>query len=82
MSRGDGIENAARVQITGSGDCVLKYAHDCSSLGSEGNFIIDEDGGNDFNGASVNELGPGGHPHRQTQGRRRRTRQDPARTAV
>lgn len=57
---GSGIENTAKFYISGSGNWVLKWSYDCSSLGMSGNFIVDEDGGNDFNGANVNELSAGG----------------------
>jgi len=56
---GSGIENTAKFTVTG--DWVLEWTYDCSAFGDSGNFIVDEDGGSDFNGASVNELGPGGH---------------------
>jgi hypothetical protein len=56
---GSGIENTARFTVTG--DWTLKWSYDCSGFGDTGNFIVDEDGGGDFSGANVNELGPGGH---------------------
>jgi hypothetical protein len=37
----------------------LDYSFDCSSFGTSGNFIVNEDGGSDFSGASVNRLGTG-----------------------
>jgi hypothetical protein len=39
---------------------LLHWRYDCSAYGT-GNFIVSEDGGNDFSGASVSELGAGGH---------------------
>ncbi|HUZ24348.1 MAG TPA: hypothetical protein VMV07_11365 [Streptosporangiaceae bacterium] len=58
---GSGIQNTARFTVPGSGDWELKWSYDCSSFGSQGNFQVGEDNGNDFNGANVNELGTGGH---------------------
>jgi hypothetical protein len=55
---GSGIQNTT--QFTAPGTWKLDWTYDCSSFGSNGNFIVDEDGGNDFGGASVNELGAGG----------------------
>lgn len=56
---GSGIENTAKFTVTG--DWVLQWTYDCSAFGDTGNFIVSEDGGSDFSGASVNELGSGGH---------------------
>jgi hypothetical protein len=58
---GSGIENTARFHIGGKGDWLLKWNYSCAAFGDSGNFIVDEDGGSNFNGASVNELGTGGH---------------------
>lgn len=57
---GSGIENTAKFTITGSGDWLLKWHYNCAADGGTGNFIVDEDGGSDLNGANVNELGAGG----------------------
>jgi hypothetical protein len=37
----------------------LDYSFDCSSFETSGDFIVNEDGGSDFSGASVNQLGTG-----------------------
>jgi hypothetical protein len=54
---GSGISNTPKFTVTNT--WKLAYTYDCASAGGTGNFIVDEDGGNDFNGASVNELGAG-----------------------
>lgn len=54
---GSGIQNTAKFTVTDT--WKLSYSFDCSGFGSSGNFIVNEDGGSDFNGASVNELGSG-----------------------
>jgi hypothetical protein len=54
---GSGIENTPKFTVTDT--WKLDYSFDCSGFGSSGNFIVNEDGGSDFSGASVNELGPG-----------------------
>ena len=58
---GSGIQNTARFTVGGDGTWRLAWSYDCSALGSSGNFIVNEDGDGDPNGANVNELGPGGH---------------------
>lgn len=58
---GSGIQNTARFTVPGSGNWELKWRYDCSSFGTQGNFQVGEDNGNDFSGANVNELGTGGH---------------------
>ena len=58
---GSGIENTSRFTVPGSGNWELKWSYNCASTGGSGNFIVNEDNDNDLNGASVNELGPGGH---------------------
>jgi len=55
---GSGIKNTP--QFTVSDTWELEYSYDCSDDGGSGNFIVDEDGGSDLNGAGVNELGAGG----------------------
>ena len=55
---GSGIQSTPRFTVTNT--WKLDYTYDCSSFGGSGNFIVDEDGGNDFDGASVNALGAGG----------------------
>jgi hypothetical protein len=55
---GSGIKNTPQFTVTPN--WKLDYTYDCSSFGGRGNFIVNEDGGNDFSGASVNELGAGG----------------------
>jgi hypothetical protein len=59
--KGSGIQNTSRFTVAGSGNWELKWSYNCASFGDSGNFIVGEDGDNDFNGASVNELGPRGH---------------------
>lgn len=54
---GSGIERTAKFTVTDT--WKLDYSFDCSSFGTSGNFIVNEDGGSDFSGASVNELGTG-----------------------
>jgi hypothetical protein len=54
---GSGIENTPKFTVTDT--WKLDYSFDCSGFGGNGNFIVSEDGGSDFSGASVNELGPG-----------------------
>jgi len=51
---GSGIENTSRFTVTST--WKLSYSFDCSSFGSAGNFAVDEDGGSDFNGVSVDDL--------------------------
>jgi hypothetical protein len=55
---GSGIKNTAQFTVTDN--WKLAYTYDCSGAGGSGNFIVNEDGGNDFSGAQVNELGAGG----------------------
>lgn len=54
---GSGIENTPKFTVTDT--WKLDYSFDCSGFGTSGNFIVDEDGGSDFSGVSVNELGMG-----------------------
>ncbi|HEX3514572.1 MAG TPA: hypothetical protein VHT26_11295 [Trebonia sp.] len=54
---GSGIENTAKFTVTDT--WKLDYSFDCSSFGTSGNFIVNEDGGSDFSGVTVNELGTG-----------------------
>lgn len=56
---GEGIQNTGQFQMPDS--WLLEWSYDCSGFGNSGNFIVLEDGGQDFSGASVNELGAGGH---------------------
>lgn len=56
---GQGIQNTGQFQMPDS--WLLEWSYDCSGFGNSGNFIVLEDGGQDFSGASVNELGAGGH---------------------
>jgi hypothetical protein len=58
---GSGIQTTAQFMIAGSGNWVLKWSYNCSSFGMQGNFIVNEDNGNDLNGATVNELNTAGH---------------------
>jgi hypothetical protein len=55
---GSGIQNTPQFTVTST--WKLDYTYDCADDGGSGNFIVDEDGGSDFTGASVNELGAGG----------------------
>jgi hypothetical protein len=54
---GSGIENTPKFTVTDT--WKLDYSFDCSGFGGSGNFIVNEDGGSDFSGASVNGLGLG-----------------------
>jgi hypothetical protein len=51
---GSGIQNTPKFTVTATWKLV--YSFSCASFGQAGNFIVDEDGGNDFNGVSVNDL--------------------------
>ena len=51
---GSGQENTARFTV--SSTWKLSYSFNCSAFGGSGNFIVFEDGGNDFSGVSVNAL--------------------------
>jgi hypothetical protein len=55
---GSGIKNTPTFTV--SATWKLDYTYDCADAGGSGNFIVDEDGGNDMTGASVNELGASG----------------------
>ncbi|MGH3206859.1 MAG: hypothetical protein ACRDNO_03780, partial [Trebonia sp.] len=55
---GSGIKNTPRFTV--SSTWKLAYTYDCSAMDGTGNFIVDEDGGADLNGATVDELGAGG----------------------
>jgi len=57
---GNGIETTARFTVPRSGNWELKWSYSCASLGSRGNFIVDEDNDSNLNGVAVNELGTGG----------------------
>jgi hypothetical protein len=50
---GSGIENTPKFTVTDT--WKLSYSFDCSNFGSQGNFQVYEDGGNDFS-LSVNDL--------------------------
>ena len=54
---GSGIENTPKFTVGAT--WKLKWTYDCASFGSSGNFIALEDGGSDFSGVAVNELGTG-----------------------
>jgi hypothetical protein len=56
---GSGIENTAK--FSAPSDYTVNWSYSCAAFGQSGNFIVSGDGGSDFNGASVNELGNGGH---------------------
>lgn len=56
---GTGIENTPKFTV--SGTWKLEWRYNCSAFGTEGNFAVVTDGGNDPSGAEVNELGNGGH---------------------
>ncbi len=56
---GTGIENTPKFTV--SGTWKLEWRYNCSAFGSQGNFAVLTDGGNDPAGADVNELGNGGH---------------------
>jgi hypothetical protein len=51
---GSGQENTSRFTVTSTWKLV--YSFDCSNFGQAGNFAVTEDGGNDLNGVSVNDL--------------------------
>jgi hypothetical protein len=55
---GSGIKNTPTFTVGAT--WKLDYTYDCADAGGSGNFIVDEDGGNDMTGASVNELGASG----------------------
>jgi hypothetical protein len=60
---GSGIQNTP--PFTVPDQWHLSWWYSCANFGMSGNFIVDEhntDGGLDFNGASVNELGSGRGP--------------------
>jgi len=54
---GSGQVNTA--SFTVSRTWKLTYTYDCSAFGMKGNFAVLEDGGSDFNGVVVNDLGMG-----------------------
>jgi hypothetical protein len=54
---GSGIENTPRFTVTAT--WKLEYSFICANEGGQGNFVVSEDGGSDFNGVSVNELSSG-----------------------
>lgn len=56
--RGSGTGNTPRFTVGAT--WKLEYSYDCSAYGGRGNFIVSEDGGSNFGGASVNELGSRG----------------------
>jgi hypothetical protein len=51
---GSGIENTPKFTVTST--WKLDYSFGCQNFGSSGNFMVSEDGGNDFNGVDVNDL--------------------------
>lgn len=51
---GSGIQNTPRFTVTATWKLV--YSFSCAAFGQAGNFIIDEDGGNDISGVSVNDM--------------------------
>ncbi len=51
---GSGIQNTAKFTVTATWKLV--YSFNCSAFGGSGNFQVDEDGGSDFSGVSVNDL--------------------------
>ena len=51
---GSGIQNTPKFTVTATWKLV--YSFSCASFGQAGNFIVDEDGGSDFNGVSVNDM--------------------------
>jgi Protein of unknown function (DUF2510) len=51
---GSGIQNTPRFTVTATWKLV--YSFSCAAFGQAGNFIVSEDGGNDFNGVSVNDM--------------------------
>ena len=57
---GNGDTNTAPFTIPAPGNWYLEYSYDCSNFGGSGNFAVDE-GVDDFNGVTVNELSPGAH---------------------
>lgn len=56
---GSGIENTAK--FSAPSDYTVNWSYSCAAFGQSGNFIVSGDGGSDFGGASVDELGNGGH---------------------
>ncbi len=54
---GSGIQNTSKFTV--SDTWKLDYSY-WACPGGQGNFIVNEDGGEDFGGASVNQLGSGG----------------------
>jgi hypothetical protein len=54
-----GIENTAKFTVPAN--WTLHWSYNCSAFGQAGNFAVLEDGGADFGGATVNELGTAGH---------------------
>ena len=51
---GSGTENTPRFTVTSTWRLV--YSFSCSNFGQAGNFAVLEDGGNDFNGVTVDDL--------------------------
>jgi hypothetical protein len=51
---GSGIQNTPKFTVTATWKLV--YSFNCASFGQSGNFQVDEDGGSDFGGVSVNDL--------------------------
>jgi hypothetical protein len=51
---GSGTENTPKFTVTSTWE--LDYSFSCRNFGSSGNFMVFEDGGNDFNGVDVNDL--------------------------
>jgi hypothetical protein len=51
---GSGIQNTPQFIVTGT--WKLDYSFNCADFGYAGNFVVDEDGGSDLSGLSVNDL--------------------------
>lgn len=54
---GNGDTNTVRFAV--SATWKLAYSYDCSGFGTQGNFAVEEDGGSNPGGVSVNEIGMG-----------------------
>lgn len=51
---GSGTETTRKFTVTGTWKLTYKFS--CADFGQAGNFAVDEDGGADFNGVTVNDL--------------------------
>jgi hypothetical protein len=40
---GSGVENTAQFSVAGSGNWELRWSYNCASLGTSGNFIVNDD---------------------------------------